>query len=256
MRPVGDVRVNLHGAPIDRHRGRNALAAMSLRRMITESPRKGSLIAVTVVLALLHQTPASAGLLRCASDHLAPAESNDVFARAHHIVPRGSGSLTLQSACWNRDFSIAWLRTPTVVDPDGVRWWWTVRCEHRTRPWACNPPKRERRIEVSIADGARLATIVGSFPEGMSTSRAKAIVAAVATLAMKPEMPLTACFGDSDDARRWLRVRSNPPAPDLDNPAAEVDVTSKGAIVDYTSSIRFRFDNDDQAVCWDEVIIV
>jgi hypothetical protein len=239
---------------------------MSLGRMVTENPRKGRLIsairlyglliAVTVVMALLLQTPASAALLRCASHHLAPAERNEVFDRALHVVPRGSGSLTLESACWNRDFAIAWFRTPTAVDPDGVRWWWSVRCDRRTRPWSCSPAKRERRIEVSVADGARLATIVGSFPEGMSASRAKAIVAAVATLATKPEMPLAACSGGSGDAHKWLPVRWNPPAPDLNYPAAEVDVTSTGAIVDYASSIRFRFDNDDRAVCWDELVIV
>jgi hypothetical protein len=214
------------------------------------------LIAVTLLVVLLPRTPASAALLRCASHHLAPAERDEVFDRAHRVVPRGVGSLTLESACWNRDFAIAWFRTPTAVDPDGVRWWWTVRCDRRTRPWSCSPAKRERRIEVSIAYDTRPATIIGSFPEGMSANRAKAIVAAVATLATKPEMPLTACSGGSDDARKWLRARLNPPAPDLDYPAAEVDVTSAGAIVDYASSLRFRFDNDDRAVCWDELVIV
>jgi hypothetical protein len=143
-----------------------------------------------------------------------------------------------------------------VVDPDGVHWWWGVRCDRRTRSWSCGPAKRARRIEVRIADDAHPATVVGSFPDGMSASRAKAIVTATATLAMKREMPLSACSRSSDDASRWLRVRLSPLAPDLNCPAAEVRVASTGAIVDYAQSLWFRFDKDDQAVCWDELFVV
>jgi hypothetical protein len=207
-------------------------------------------------MVLFDSTPASAARLRCASHRLVPAERDEVSDRARRIVPRGGGSLILESACWNRDFAIAWFRTPTIVDPDGVHWWWGVRCDRKTRSWSCDPAKREHRIEVSIADDAHPATVVGSFPDGMSGSRAKAIVTATATLAMKREMPLPACSRSSDDASRWLRVRLSPPAPDLNCPAAEVDVASTGAIVDYAQSLRFRFDKDDQAVCWDELIVV
>jgi hypothetical protein len=216
----------------------------------------GFLIMLTLFVTLFDTTPTSAARLRCASHRLVPAERDDVSERARRIVPRGGGALILESACLNRDFAIAWFRTRTVVDPDGMHWWWGVRCDRKTRSWSCDPAKRERRIEVSIADDAHPATVVASFPGGMSTSRVKAIVTATATLAMKREMPLSACSGGSDDASRWLRARSNPPSPDLNSPAAEVDVASTGAIVDYAQSLRFRFDKDDQLVCWDELLVV
>jgi hypothetical protein len=48
----------------------------------------------------------------------------------------------------------------------------------------------------------------------------------------------------------------NPPAPDLDDPAGDVQLTKTGTIVDYGNSLRFRFDHDDQALCWEELVIV
>jgi hypothetical protein len=55
---------------------------------------------------------------------------------------------------------------------------------------------------------------------------------------------------------RQLRLaRLNPPDPDLEYPAADIDLTSTGVVVDY-DLLRFRFDEDDRAVWWDELIVV
>ncbi len=214
------------------------------------------LVVAVLFVALLDSTHVRAAARRCGANHLEPAERDDVLHRARRVVPRDAGSLFLDSACWNRDSASAWFRTPTVVDPDGVHWWWVVRCERDTRSWSCDPAKRQRRIEVSVADVEKPAALMGSFPDNMSTSRAKAILVATATLVMNAEMPLPPCTRGSDDANRWIRARSNLPTPDLDYPAAEVDVASTGVIVDYRQSLRFQFDKDDQSVCWDELVIV
>jgi hypothetical protein len=161
----------------------------------------------------------------------------------------------IKSACWNRDFAIAWLRTPTAVDLEGVHWWWAVRCDRQTRSWSCAPATRERRIEVVTTNAAQPATVVGSFPDAMSASQARTIITTTATLAMKADMPIPACSEGSDDAGRWLRSRFNPPDPDLEYPAAEVDFAVDGPIVDY-GSLRISLDADYRPICWDELIIV
>lgn len=114
----------------------------------------------------------------------------------------------------------------------------------------------ECRVKVSIANHAQRFVVVGSFPHGISTSRAKAIIAATATLATKPKMPLLPCARDNDAASRWHLMHGNPPAPNVEYPAAEVDLVSTGATVDYQSSLRFHFDKDNQAVCWDALVVV
>lgn len=111
-------------------------------------------------------------------------------------------------------------------------------------------------MKVSIADHAQRFFVMGSLPDGMSASRAKAIIEAAATLAMRPKMPLPPCERDSDAASRWRWERGNPPSPDVEYPAAEVDFVSTGATVDYQSSLRFHFDKNDQAVCWDALVVV
>jgi hypothetical protein len=108
---------------------------------------------------------------------------------------------------------------------------------------------------VFIADNAQRYVVVGSFPDGMSTTRAKTIIAATATLAMRLKMPLPACSRGKDDARRWHWAHGNPPAPDVEYPAVDVDFASSGATVDY-QSFRFHFDKDNQAVCWDALAVV
>jgi hypothetical protein len=217
----------------------------------------GLFVAGSIIVALFNSTPANAAALRCASRHLVPAERDDVVNRANRVAPKGGGSLTLTGACSNHDFAIAWFRTPLVVDPDGVHWWWSVRCDRKTRSWSCSPAERVRRIEVDVQGNAQPpTTVVSSLPEGISADRAKAVVAATATLAMKPEIPLSACSKGRDDANTWLGVRSNPPAPDLEYPAASVYVTSNGVTVDYGWNLRVRFDQDDRAVCWELLISV
>jgi hypothetical protein len=47
----------------------------------------------------------------------------------------------------------------------------------------------------------------------------------------------------------------DPPAADMDAPAAEVAVASDGAVVDYGLSLRIRFDQDDRPVCWGELVV-
>jgi hypothetical protein len=108
---------------------------------------------------------------------------------------------------------------------------------------------------VSIADHAERYVVVGSFPDGISTRRAKAIIAATAILAMRLKMPLPACSRGNDDASRWHWAHGNPSAPVVEYPAAEVDVASTGATVDY-QSLRLHFNKDNQAVCWDALVVV
>jgi hypothetical protein len=164
--------------------------------------------------------------------------------------------LTLKSACWDRDFAIAWFRTSTVVDSEGVHGWWAISYHRKTRSWACDPAQQERRIEVSIEANGQAVVVAGSFPEGISARRAKAMIADTGTLAMQPTMPLAACSPSTDDAIRWARSRLDPPAADMDAPAAEVAIANDGAVVDHGWSLRFRFDPDDRPVCWGELIVV
>jgi hypothetical protein len=105
------------------------------------------------------------------------------------------------------------------------------------------------------AYAAQSATVVASFPDAMSAGRARIIITATAPLAMKAEMPLSACAGSSDDASRWLRSRFNPPDPDVEYPAAEVGLAGTGAIIDY-GSLRISLGTDDRPICWAELIIV
>jgi hypothetical protein len=212
------------------------------------------LIAPTLVI-LFYTPPANAAMLRCASHQLASGERDEIMDRARHLVPGGGRALAIKSACSNRDFAIAWLRTPKGVDLEDVHWWWAMRCDRKTRSWSCAPATRERRIEVVIADAAQPATVVGSFPDAISAARARTIITTTATLAMKADMPLPACSVGSDDVVRWRRSRFNPPAPDLEYPAAEVDIGNDGPMVDY-GSLRFSLGTDDRPLCWDELIIV
>jgi hypothetical protein len=109
---------------------------------------------------------------------------------------------------------------------------------------------------VTLEDNGQRAAVVGAVPQEMSANRAKAIVTTTATLAMKVDVPLAACAEYGDEAARWRASRLNPPDPDLDDPAAEVELTKTGPVVDYGNSLRFRFDNHDHALCWEELIIV
>jgi len=40
------------------------------------------------------------------------------------------------------------------------------------------------------------------------------------------------------------------------DPEAEITRTEVGAYVDYLNSRRFRFDNNDRAVCWEAIVVV
>lgn len=230
---------------------------------IGRGPRAISALVIhAVLLAAIFSTmlfdaaPASAAMLRCASHQLAAAERQAVFERARRALPRDGGTLTLHWACWNEDFAIAWFQTATVTDPDGLLGWWSVRCDRKRRLWSCGLAERERRVEVSIESDGQRTTVVGALPDEMSAARARAIITTTATLAMKADMPLAACEEYGDEATRWRASRLNPPAPDLDDPAADVQLAKTGPVVDYGNSLRFRFDHDDQALCWEELIIV
>jgi hypothetical protein len=213
-----------------------------------------SLIVATLVISF-YMPSGNAAILRCASHQLAPGEHNEIMVRVRQLVPRNGKTLAIKSVCWNRDFAIAWLRTPPAIDLEGVHWWWEIRCDRKTRSWSCTPATRERRIEVVIADGTQPATVVGSFPEAISASRVRAIITTTATLAMKADMPLRACSVGSDDVGRWRRSRFSPPDADLEYPAAEVGIGDDGPVVDY-GSLRFSLGTDDLPVCWDNLIIV
>ena len=110
-------------------------------------------------------------------------------------------------------------------------------------------------MEILIADAKHPATVIGSFPDGMSASRARTIITTTVTLAMMADMPLPACSVGSDDVGRWIRSRFNPPHPELENPAAEVAIGADGPMVDY-GSLRFSLGADDRPLCWDELVIV
>jgi hypothetical protein len=172
------------------------------------------------------------------------------------LVPVNGKSLTLKSACWNRDFAIAWLRTPTVVEFDGVRWWWAVHCDRKTRSWSCDAAIRERRIEVTVTDAAEPTTVISSFPDAMPASRARLIIAATAPLAMRAEVPFSACSQSNDDTLRWRRSRFSPQEQDLESPAVQIELSDTGPMVDYGWSLRIRLDSNDQPSCWDELIVV
>lgn len=212
-------------------------------------------MAAMLFLALFGLTAANAALLRCASHSLARAQRDAVLHDALHLVPHDGGVLTLESACWNTDFAIAWLRTPTVVGPDGVYSWWAVHCRRKARSWSCDPAELVRRVEVPIAGRSRRYIVVGSLPQGMSPSRARAIIATTVKLAMRLKMPLPACSKDNADANGWHSAHGNPSAPNVEYPAAEVDFADMGINVDY-QSLRFHFDNDGQAVCWYALVVV
>jgi hypothetical protein len=229
--------------------------------LFDENPRTSApiwlhalLISLTLVIMSI-AAPANAGTLRCASRHLSPSERDEILIRARRLVPAPSNLLTLEWACWNRDFAIASLRTPTVADLDDASSWWTVRCDRKTRSWACGPATREHRIEVVITDAEQLKKVVASFPDVMSVGRAKTIITATAPLAMRNQMPLPACSEGSNDDLRWRRARFNPPNPDPDYPGAEVGLAETGPIIDF-GSLRINLGSDDRPTCWDELIIV
>jgi hypothetical protein len=81
---------------------------------------------------------------------------------------------------------------------------------------------------VTLENNGQRAAVVGAVPQEMSAIRAKAIVTTTATLAMKAEMPLAACAEYGDEATRWRASRLNPPDPDLDDPATDVELTKPG----------------------------
>jgi hypothetical protein len=89
----------------------------------------------------------------------------------------------------------------------------------------------------------------------MAADQARSIITSTAIMAMKVEMPLSACSGDGNDASRWRRSRFDPPAPDLEYPAVQISMMNGGLIVDY-GELRFSLDSDDRPICWDELIIV
>lgn len=163
--------------------------------------------------------------------------------------------MTLHNACWNRDFAIAWFETPPAVEPDGVQWWWNIRCDRKSHRWSCAAPKRARRIEVIVAEDSSPVTVVGWLPENLPANRAKTIISAAMTFGMKPEAPLQRCpdsfFGDQD-----TRPRIVPKDPTQEcGPAANVSVTSTGPVVDY-SSFEVQFDHDDHPACWQTLFFI
>ncbi len=230
------------------------VASLGLIERATAAIQRHALVAVVVVM-LFTMAPANAQMLRCASHHLAPGERDEVLGLARHVAPGNAGLLSLKSACWNHDFAIAWLRTPTVVDPEGVSSWLAVRCDRKTRSWSCDTVTRERRVEVAISDTVPAVRIVSSLPDDMSGAWARSVIIATASLAMKMEMPLSACSTSIGDRNTWRESRFDPPAPDLEYPAADISFIHGGLTIDY-GRLRFDLGPNDRPICWDELIIV
>lgn len=172
-------------------------------------------------------------------------------------MPHRDGTIALTSACWNRDFATAWFRTPTQIDSEERRWWWSLTCNRDRHSWSCEQPQRQQRIEVRVAAEDREVSIIASFPETISTVRAKALVATAATLAMKQKLPLPACFQGNDDTDRWRLARVDPPpSADLDYPAVSLETASTGSVIDFNFSLEMYLDQDDAPTCWQELITV
>jgi hypothetical protein len=224
------------------------------KRLIAAGWSYASLIAVGLGW-LFSSAQVDAATLRCASHHLQPDERAEVLDRARRKMPAGAKSLRLESACWNRDFAIAWLRTPTLVDQEGVHWWWAVECRRDKRSWACDQVTRERRIEAVISGAARPMTVSASLPDGMAADRARALITTTATLAIQDEMPLPACSSGRDDATMWRRLRFDPPSPDVEYPSASISMESTGLVVDY-GELRISLNAEDRPTCWDLLLLV
>ena len=222
--------------------------------------RAGTAVLVLTVAAAammqLSPTPTRAGQLRCASRELRRSEKDEAFNRVARVMPTDSGPVFLQSACWNSDFAIAWFRSHTAVDADGVRWWWSAECRRDTARWSCEAAVKERRIDVTVTEDGRATKIVASVPPDFPADRARSIVAISATLAGKQEMPLPACTPSPGDELAWSRFRSFVSALSSQEPAAEIQRTNEGVEVDYSNSLWFRFDDDGQATCWGELVVV
>ena len=208
-------------------------------------------------MGLFSPMRASAAQLRCASYSLSRSEHLQVLDRARRVMPTDAGPLSLESPCWNRDFAIAWVRTPDAVNLDGVRAWWSARCQRKRWRWSCDAATHERRIDVAITEDGRGTRIGAALPAGLSVERARAVVTRSAALASSPLMPLMACdAAGPDDVAMWQGARPNPPASLVCDPGAEVELTDSGTVVDYQSSLRFRFNEQDQAICWEALIFV
>jgi hypothetical protein len=217
---------------------------------------------VTLVLSAIAATPAlcpypaRAAQARCASQELPPAEKSEAFGLVRQVIPQDAGRVRLEAACWNSDFAVAQFRTSTVVDPDGVHWWWSALCQRTTHPWLCQAATKERRIDVNVTEFGRSARIVTTLPVDFPADRARSITATSATLAGRRDMPLPACTPGPDDASNWNRLRSYVSTLASQDVYAEIERTVTGADVEYQDSMRFRFDRNGQAICWGQVVIV
>jgi hypothetical protein len=204
-------------------------------------------------VAQLTPHPAYAGQLRCASRKLPFSDREEAFRQVLRAMPRDGGRISLESACWNSDFAIAWFRTPTAVDSDEVRWWWSAQCRRDRGPWSCEAAK-ERRVDVTISEGSWSKKVEATLPPDFQAYRARLIVATTATLVSKSDMPIPTCV--SGDVSDWNRFRSYASAAASQEAFAEIRRTESGVEVDYLNSVWFRFDESGHAICWGELVIV
>lgn len=196
------------------------------------SLRMWTLGLVVLGVTALAPYPARAGQLRCVSHDLPSDEKREAFEAARQVIPKDAGRFTLESTCWNSESALAWFRTPTVVDEDGVRWWWSAQCRRETRPWSCEAAIKERRIDVSVAAIGAPARIQARLPVGFPADRARSIVATSARLSGQREMPLPACPPDPDDAANWNRLRSYTATLASEDGYADIERSNTGADVE------------------------
>ena len=220
--------------------------------------RKVILVVLTIIAAAVAQlcpSPASAAQLRCASHELTTSDEDEAFDRARRAMPKASGEVSLEFGCWNPDFAVASFRTPAMVDTDGVRWWWSARCRRAIQAWSCEAASQERQIDVTISQDGKPIKVVADLAVGFPAARARSLVTASAALSSRMEMPLPGCTRSPGDASSWRNIREHP-FPMTWDPEAEITRTEVGAYVDYLNSRRFRFDNNDRAVCWEAIVVV
>ncbi len=218
--------------------------------------RNAFLPAMLLVVAALNPGYTRAGALICASRRLPESERLEVVQSALHRIPRRNGPVTVEGACWNRNFARASARTPTVVDSDGVRHWWAAQCERKTWRWKCDPGELIRwlKIDSGTADQHRVLDV--KLPNGFSVDRARMLASTVLRLATSPTLPLPACIPGPDDAAAWQK-RSATSVLEDSLPEAEIELTQTGGTeISLQLTTSFRFDADDQPVCWAEYIIV
>ena len=107
-------------------------------------------------------TPAAAAMRLCSLHSLTVRDyvgARDAAVRA----VRGIGPLAskLPEVCRNPTNASAGFETTPRVTPDGVREWWTLRCNRGTGEWSCEAPYRQRTFPLAVPlAGSTVQTVV------------------------------------------------------------------------------------------------